>query len=109
MRYYNTTRNGDFSQNLSKSTVRMAQSSSGTLQVFVRVRPPILREVELESAAVVKGNSISVVGGKHDISCVYDCVFDEVTAQEEFFRNVVPPQIFFGYHGMYNYFCGGLN
>lgn len=61
------------------------------LKVFVRVRPPIYKEVTEENAVHVRGlNSIKLSSEKHKISCQYDRVFNEVTEQGDIFEQVKP-------------------
>mmetsp|Transcript_13391 Transcript_13391/g.22322 ORF Transcript_13391/g.22322 Transcript_13391/m.22322 type:complete len:1029 (+) Transcript_13391:37-3123(+) len=64
---------------------------SESLQVFVRVRPPIYKEVKLNNAITVNGNqSLTLADEKRETRCSYDCVFGETTQQVEVFEKVKP-------------------
>lgn len=66
-------------------------SKEEQLQVYVRVRPPILREVKHETAVMIGGDRmISIATENKEISCKYDHVFNEVTEQEDIFERVKP-------------------
>jgi len=59
--------------------------------VLVRVRPPILTEVNLETAVTVGGSStISVHSEKQNLTCTYDHVFNEISQQSDIFSQVEP-------------------
>ena len=61
------------------------------LQVFVRVRPPISKELKVETAVTVSGGqSINVRSEKYDVNCKYDKVFDETSEQAAVFEGVRP-------------------
>ena len=60
------------------------------LQVFIRVRPPIRSEVALDNAVTATGNSVRVCGERHDVTCSYDHVFNELTDQDQVFLQVKP-------------------
>ena len=61
------------------------------LKVLVRVRPPIAKEVKHASAVSVRGNrEISVDSEKHNLTCSYDYIFDEVSEQQVVFEKVQP-------------------
>jgi hypothetical protein len=62
-----------------------------SLQVFLRVRPPIFKEVKLENAVVVNGNqSVTLLDEKKETTCSYDYIFSEVSEQEQVFERVKP-------------------
>ena len=62
-----------------------------SLRVFVRVRPPISKEIEKETAVHVSGNqSIVLTAEKTDISCSYDFVFNELSTQDQVFERIKP-------------------
>ena len=65
-------------------------SSERGITVFVRVRPPIAREVHEQNVIFPSGNTVSLKGDKHDITCQYDGVFDEITVRSEVFAQVQP-------------------
>ena len=61
------------------------------LQVFVRVRPPLAKEVKAEKAVIVSGSqSISVSSERDDVTCKYDRVFSESSVQTDVFDSVKP-------------------
>jgi hypothetical protein len=60
------------------------------LQVFVRVRPPISKEVKFENAVTVSGQNIVLRSEKYNVSCKYNRVFDEIDDQETVFANIQP-------------------
>ena len=60
------------------------------LNVFVRVRPPISKEVKHSNAVIASGNSVKVTTDKGHSTCAYDCVFDEFTNQDNVFTRVKP-------------------
>jgi kinesin family protein 3/17 len=60
------------------------------LQVFVRVRPPISKEVKFENAVTVSGQNIALRSEKYNVSCKYNRVFDEIDDQETVFANIQP-------------------
>jgi hypothetical protein len=60
------------------------------LQVFVRVRPPISKEIKFENAVTVSGQGITVRSEKYNVSCKYNRVFDEIDDQETVFANIQP-------------------
>ena len=61
------------------------------LQVFVRVRPLLSKEIRLENAVTVSGGqSIGVRSEKYDVNCRYDKVFDDSTEQAAVFDSVRP-------------------
>ena len=67
----------------------MPQTES--LRVFVRVRPPISKEIDKETAVHVSGTqSITLTAEKNDISCSYDFVFNELSTQDQVFERVKP-------------------
>ena len=67
----------------------MPQTES--LRVFVRVRPPISKEIDKETAVHVGGTqSITLTAEKNDISCSYDFVFNELSTQDQVFERVKP-------------------
>ena len=66
------------------------KDEEAALQVFVRVRPPIAKEISLENAVSASGNIIRVCGQKHDVSCAYDHVFNELTDQGSVFTHIKP-------------------
>lgn len=62
-----------------------------TIKVFLRVRPPIFREVKYEAAVLVQGeHALTVYNDSRETTCSYDRVFNEVTEQHEVFENVKP-------------------
>ena len=57
----------------------------------MRVRPPISSEVQHGAAVFVDSDTgISVSTDKHDISCRYDKVFQEISSQQNVFDEVSP-------------------
>ena len=67
----------------------MPQTES--LRVFIRVRPPISKEVDKETVVHVAGNqSITLSAEKNEISCSYDYVFNESSSQDQVFEKVKP-------------------
>lgn len=61
------------------------------LQVFVRVRPPISKEIKIQNAVTVTGNHlINLKSEKYDISCKYNKVFNEICDQETVFNSIKP-------------------
>ena len=66
-------------------------SRSEALQVFVRVRPPISKEIKKETAVFVTGSQTVILNSdKQEIQCQYDHIFNEVSEQAEVFENVKP-------------------
>lgn len=67
-------------------------SRTESLRVFIRVRPPIAKEVKNDTAVYVSGGhkSLSLNSEKHEISCSYDYVFDELSTQDNVFEKVKP-------------------
>ncbi|KAJ1438604.1 P-loop containing nucleoside triphosphate hydrolase protein [Ochromonadaceae sp. CCMP2298] len=64
---------------------------SEALQVFVRVRPPIFKEVTLNTAVTVNGSrALTLSDEKRETRCSYDHVFNELSQQEEVFEKVKP-------------------
>jgi len=64
---------------------------SEALQVFLRVRPPIFKEVKQENAVVVGGaQSVTLIDDKKETTCSYDYVFNEVSEQQHVFEKVKP-------------------
>ena len=64
---------------------------SEALNVYIRVRPPISKEVKHEYAVFVQGNSaVKVKSEKTEITCEYDHIFNEVQEQEDVFQKVKP-------------------
>ncbi|RYY83424.1 hypothetical protein EON63_11215 [archaeon] len=62
-----------------------------TLKVYIRVRPPILKEVQYDTAVMVQGDqTISIVSDNKEATCTYDHVFNELTQQEEVFEFIKP-------------------
>lgn len=69
----------------------MASKREESIKVFVRVRPPIYKEVKLENAVFIRGNqTVAVSTDNKDTSCNYDYVFSELTEQEQVFEKVQP-------------------
>lgn len=69
----------------------MATNKEETMKVFVRVRPPIYKEVKYDTAVMTQGtNAVSVYYENTEISKSYDHVFGELSAQEEVFEKVKP-------------------
>lgn len=69
----------------------MANRGEEQLKVFVRVRPPIFKEVKQETAVFVQGQQmVSLSSEKQEVKCTYDHVFNELTDQEEVFERVKP-------------------
>lgn len=61
------------------------------LKVFIRVRPPISKEVKHSNAVTVAGTKeISVHSEKHNVNCNYDHIFDELCEQQDVFDRVQP-------------------
>ena len=68
----------------------MTARSEG-LTVFVRVRPPILKEVKEQFAVHCRGTqSISVTSESKETTCTYDYVFNDVSEQGQVFEKVKP-------------------
>lgn len=69
-----------------------AEEAGGeVLQVFVRVRPPISKELKIEKAVTVSGGqTITVKSEKYDINCKYDKIFDDTSVQSDVFDSVKP-------------------
>ena len=64
---------------------------TGALRVLVRVRPPISSEVQHGAAIFVDSETgISISSEKHDISCRYDKVFQEISNQQDVFNEISP-------------------
>lgn len=62
-----------------------------TLKVYIRVRPPILKEVQYEGSVIVQGaNAISIISDNKEATCTFDHVFNEIAQQEEVFEFVKP-------------------
>jgi hypothetical protein len=62
-----------------------------SLQVFVRVRPPISREVKLNTAITITSDrALTLVDEKRETQCSYDHIFSEVSQQEEVFEKIKP-------------------
>ncbi len=62
-----------------------------SIKVFVRVRPPIYKEVKLDNAVFVRGNqSVAVSTDSKEISCNYDYVFGELSEQQQIFEKIQP-------------------
>ncbi|KAJ1428995.1 P-loop containing nucleoside triphosphate hydrolase protein, partial [Ochromonadaceae sp. CCMP2298] len=62
-----------------------------SLQVFVRVRPPIFREVKLNTAiSITSDRALTLVDEKRETQCSYDHIFSEVAQQEEIFEKIKP-------------------
>lgn len=61
------------------------------LKVFLRVRPPIYKEVKLETAVMVANSQTVVVSNESkETSCSYSHVFGELTEQDAIFEKVKP-------------------
>jgi len=61
------------------------------IQVYIRVRPPISKEVQHKNAVQVSGGqAIQVTAENKEISCNFDRVFNETTAQEDIFLQIKP-------------------
>jgi Kinesin motor domain len=61
------------------------------LQVFIRVRPRIPRDINIEKAVSVPDNqSISVRSDRYDVTCKYNMVFDDASKQADVFSSVKP-------------------
>lgn len=61
------------------------------LRVFVRVRPPISKEIKKDTAVFVTGGqSISLNSEKQEVQCTYDHVFNELSTQEYIFSKIRP-------------------
>lgn len=66
-------------------------SKTEKLKVFVRVRPPISKEIKKDTAVVVTGKeSVSLSLEKQEIQCSYDHVFNELSTQDSVFERVKP-------------------
>jgi hypothetical protein len=70
----------------------MLNKDDEAMRVFVRVRPPISKEIDYAMAAQVHPNkrSISIKSERGTSTCAYDRVFDEVTSQADVFENIKP-------------------
>lgn len=69
----------------------MSTRREETMKVFVRVRPPIYKEVKYDTAVMTQGTSaVSVYYENKETSNSYDHVFGELSAQEEVFEKVKP-------------------
>eukprot|EP01031_Cornospumella_fuschlensis_P034132 gene34132-41315_t len=72
-------------------TTSLQNRGEETLKVYVRVRPPILKEVQFDTAVMVQGDqTISIVSDNKEATCTYDHVFNELTQQEEVFEFIKP-------------------
>jgi hypothetical protein len=61
------------------------------IKVFVRVRPPIFKEVQYANAVTASGGtSVTVHAERVDVQCTYDKVFDETAGQSRVFKSVRP-------------------
>ena len=70
-----------------------ADDASGgeVLQVFIRVRPRIPRDINIEKAVSVPDNqSVSVRSDRYDVNCKYNMVFDDASKQADVFSSVKP-------------------
>lgn len=64
---------------------------SENLTVFVRVRPPISKEVKEQYAVNVTGpRNVTLTNDKSEVKCSYNCVFSETTEQIQVFQKVQP-------------------
>lgn len=62
-----------------------------SIKVFLRIRPPISKEVQHETAISPMGlSSINIVSENKECNYNYDQVFGEITAQEDIFEKVKP-------------------
>jgi hypothetical protein len=69
----------------------MAGKREESIKVFVRVRPPIYKEVKLENAVFIRGNqTVSVMTESKDTTCSYDYVFGELAEQNQIFDRIQP-------------------
>lgn len=69
----------------------MTARKEETLRVFVRVRPPIYKEVKYDTAVITRGDTaVSVYYENKETQNSYDHVFNEVATQEEVFEKVRP-------------------
>jgi hypothetical protein len=77
--------------NASSATAVSSKGGEETLQVFVRVRPPIYREIKLETAvSAYGGNTVVLHNEGKDTTCTYNQVFNEFTEQEQIFEKIKP-------------------
>lgn len=64
---------------------------SEAIKAFVRVRPPISSEISHENCIQVPTtNDIQLKSEKYEIKCKYDFVFNELSTQEEVFKQISP-------------------
>jgi hypothetical protein len=63
-----------------------------SIKVFIRVRPPIYKEVKLDNAVFVKGGqTVSVTGDNNkETSCSFDYIFGELSEQQQVFEKLQP-------------------
>ena len=61
------------------------------LQVFIRVRPQILRDLNAERAVSVPNNqSVILHSERYNVNCKYNIVFDDTSKQADVFASVKP-------------------
>lgn len=80
---------------------RPSGNTSEAIKAFVRVRPPISSEISHENCIQVpSGNDIHLKSEKYEVRCKYDCVFNELSTQEEVFQKISPllDDILLGYN-----------
>lgn len=66
-------------------------SRSEALQVFLRVRPPISKEIKSENAIIVRGTqALTLTSEKQETYCTYDHVFNELSDQSHVFEKIKP-------------------
>jgi hypothetical protein len=69
----------------------MSSKSEQAIRVYIRVRPPISKEVQHKVAVqVFGGQGVQVNAENKEISCNFDKVFGETTSQEEVFQQIKP-------------------
>lgn len=69
----------------------MSGGKSEGLKVFVRVRPPIYKEVKKDTAIHVSGaQGITLNADSKEVRCSYDYVFNEISEQEQIFEKMEP-------------------
>ena len=70
---------------------RVKPNGNEMIKVFVRVRPPLSHEIDCQNVVQCADTQrIMMTGEKHRMECAYDCVFNEVSSQDDVFNAVVP-------------------
>lgn len=58
------------------------------VQVFVRVRPMLARELVFDNAVDANGNYIKLFNDEQEFTSSYDHVFPEFTSQEQVYERI---------------------